>query len=255
MSPFKSGLFPQQQQQQQTSGFHSSTTASQQLFAMFQNICRNKMYSECMGGITCNQNHEFPDSAKVAQLLHQMQATEVQKFVTSIYKSIPCSILYFPVLAKYFGNKNMKHHLVDAITNAESHVLLLQNYKWIVDGLIRTGVAIPIAIKTLLENRKNISYDANKIIVEIIVKTNMELNFLNELLIFSETSVNIFTLDMFHKFMETAMRFPAQIDSWEILIGNILDALTDQGLNSYFDEKLTNDFIQWLEQQRGGVQN
>lgn len=179
-------------------------------------------------------------------MIGQMTWNDIEIFIQSCYKSIPCSIRYFHIFSSYFGRNKMKRQLIEAIPMAESHVLLLQNYKWIVDGLIHTGMAPAIAINTLLTNRSIFTPPSNKIVVEIIVKTNLERSFLENLVEISHASSEVYTVEMFHKFMKLAMRDSAQRDQWKILIENILQSLTHQDMTGMFDQQLIENFIDFL---------
>lgn len=227
-------------------------TPSQKLFLEFSLICRNKLHGECMGDINCNNNHIFPDARMMCQLLDQMHIFDIDKFIASLYKSIPLSLIYFPELSQFFARRNMKNHLIEAISMAESNVMLLQNYKWIVHGLICCSVTLPkwVSVRILLENRKNFSIHANAVVVDIIAKTETESYFLHQLIDISYATVQIFTVEIFHAYMMKAMQDVRQIDLWEVLIGNILDYLTNQGLNQYFNEQLSSRFVMWLNQRR-----
>uniref|UniRef100_A0A336M4J0 CSON012048 protein n=1 Tax=Culicoides sonorensis TaxID=179676 RepID=A0A336M4J0_CULSO len=242
-SPFKANLFPQQQ-------FYNNPanqSAGQKLFNEFNRICRQRLYqSVCTGGINCNGNHTFPDENLIRSLMVQMNQSEIVKFIGSCYKSVECSIRYFPLLAEYFGRNNMKHHLVDAIQMAESNVLLLVNYKWIVQGLILSGVTTPIAIQTLLDNQKKFMPQANKIIVEIITKTNMESQFLDKLIQISEFQGNVFSAQIVNKLMDTAMNHATEFEKWEILIDNIWEHLSPEN-QAMLDNQLMENFVQWLQ--------
>lgn len=244
ISPFKSNLFPQQM-----NANSAKTTASQRLLAEFTKICRDELYSTCTGNINCNGNHTFPHEDWVKQLIDQMQLGEIQQFIASCYKSVPCCSRYFPIFSSFFGRNNMKHDLVQAISMAESHALLLSNYKWIVYGLIRTGVQPAFAIQTLLDNRRLFTPQANKIIVEIIMKINLESHFLAQLVEMSINTVEIYNVTMFHKFMIISMQDPEQIVGWQVLIENILQNLNAHGLHQYpemLDQQLLETFINFL---------
>ncbi|XP_063704500.1 uncharacterized protein LOC134833925 isoform X2 [Culicoides brevitarsis] len=242
ISPFKSNLFPQMHPNT-VSG--NKSNASYELFTEFTKVCRDFLYKTCTGNsINCNGNHKFPDAAWVQLKLNEMTSDEVQKFIKSCYKSVACCLRYFPILSKYFGTHNLKHLLVEAIAMAESDQLLLINYKWIVDGLIRARVAPNIAVTTLLEKRKNFSPYANRMVVEIICKTNLEGCFLEKLIEISENSSEVFDIDMFHKFMVLAMKDNVNIEGWKILIENILEKFNqNEEILPNLDHELINTFV------------
>lgn len=254
ISPFKGNIFPNNMNANPA----TKTSPSHLLFTEFTKICRNELYGTCNGNAaSCNGNHTFPDGNWVKSMIWQMSWEDIEKFMKSCYKSVPCSIRYFHILSSYFGRKNMKHFLVEAIPMAESHTLLLQNYKWIVDGLIHTGVTPTIAIRTLLANRHNFSPQSNRIVVEIIVKTELEKSFLEKLVEISEVSSEVYSVEMFHKFIMLAMEDPPRMDWWKTLIENILQSLTAHDMCGMLDQALIANFIEYLakEEEAAGFQN
>ncbi|XP_063704689.1 uncharacterized protein LOC134834082 [Culicoides brevitarsis] len=229
----------------------SKTSASHTLLSEFSKICRNFMFGTCTGNIQCNRNHTFPDIKWVKHMLYQMSIDEVLTFVISCYNSIHCSRIYFPAISSYFGDRKLQRQLLDAISMAESNYQLLQNYKWIVDGLIRAGDSPYTAIVKLLDNRQNHTAAANRVVVEIIVKTKTEINFLEKLVEFAQNSIEIFDVNLFHNFMQVAMTDPAQIETWKVLIEDILENITLENAFNLLDQRLISSFISYLGKLEG----
>ncbi|XP_001649224.2 microtubule-associated protein futsch isoform X4 [Aedes aegypti] len=119
----------------------------------------------------CRYPHILPREEEVFQKL-LMQSRDV---IMASYRFVAgrddLFIKYFPAYASVMGRNNMRHQLVNTITDCEQSKRPIQYYKYIVEGLKVSGTSAVQAVQLILEKHTKKSFNQINVLIELILDT------------------------------------------------------------------------------------
>lgn len=119
----------------------------------------------------CRYPHVAPTEEEVFQKLSRQNKESIMEAYRFVASRDNMFCKYFPVFALVMGNNNMRHQLASTIADCEQPKRPIQYYKYIVDGLKRSGISAVQAVQTVLEKHTKKSFLQINVLIELILDT------------------------------------------------------------------------------------
>lgn len=119
----------------------------------------------------CRYSHNTPRDEEVFQKLSIQSRDAIMASYRFVASRDDLFVKYFPVYATVMGRNNMRHQLVNTISDCEQSKRPIQYYKYIVEGLKISGTSPVQAMQIILEKHTKKSFHQLNVLIDLILDT------------------------------------------------------------------------------------